>query len=185
MKILLLMPIDEQHTVAATEIYKDLPNEIREKTFSMPMYMQYLVSTHIAKYWEYALVDTMYASNKLLSALDKKDDYLLIGNAPAAVEFDAIFNFQDIEFDEKYEDKFLKKVAELVKADETLYNLVSNLHTADESKMCLHNCLATADFLAAYMGTDPRLDKIKEKYEETLKFKEKSGHGSIFKNNRT
>lgn len=115
----------------------------------------------------------MYASKKLLSALNKNDDYLLIGNAPADVKFDAIFNFQDIEVDEKYEDKFLEKVAELVKADESLYTLVSNLHTADESKMCLHNCIATADFLAAYMGTDPQpqLDKIKEKYEETLKKK--------------
>lgn len=173
MKILLLMPIDEPHTVAATTIYRDLPNEVRERTFSMPMYMQYLVTTKIAPNWEYALVDTMFASKKLLSTLTSEDDYLLIGNAPADEKFDAVFNFQDIELDEKYEDKFLAKVAELVKADEKLYNLVSNLHKADESKMCLHNCLATADFLAAYMGTDPHLDKIKAKYEKTLDFKEK------------
>ena len=53
----------------------------------------------------------------------------------------------------------------LAEGEHNLELLVNNVHKAEESKMALHNCKATADFLANYLKTDPKLDDIKKEYE--------------------
>lgn len=49
MKILILMPCSEAWTYHATGIYKALPQDVKEITFAMPMYMEYLVDTKISQ----------------------------------------------------------------------------------------------------------------------------------------
>ena len=48
MKILVLMPCDEKMTYYAATIYKNMPKEIKEVSFMMPMYMDFLVNNKIA-----------------------------------------------------------------------------------------------------------------------------------------
>ena len=83
-------------------------------------------------------------------------------------KFDAIFNFQDIEEDLPFKDEFAAKVKDLVQSEEVLAKLINNLYDNKDSIMPLHNCLATADFLSAYIKTDPGLDKLKTEYQKKL-----------------
>ena len=46
---------------------------------------------------------------------------------------------------------------------------VTPFYSAEDSQFNLTNCTAAADFLAAYLQTDPKLDKIKREYEEKIK----------------
>lgn len=172
MKILVLMPCDEQHVYAAAGIYKALPQEVRDVTFPMPMFMDYLIETKIVGNWIMAFFDTLVsAKNIYRTAVEKNDDLLIIGTAPADMEFDAVFNFQDIEESLPYEDKFIDKIKIAVKSDDMLTQLVADLVGADASKLALHNCIATADFLAKYMQTDikNKLEKLRKEYETQLK----------------
>ena len=62
MKILVLMPCDEKMTYIAAKIYKELPNEIKDITFSMPMFMDYLISSKVVGNWVYAFFDAFVIS---------------------------------------------------------------------------------------------------------------------------
>lgn len=164
MKILLLMPCDEKWTHMATEIYKHLDEETKERTFCMPMFAEYLVDTRAVPNWTHALFQTMIAAQFVYKTAQKeKDDLLLIGNIGDTYEFDVVFNFQDAKEALPYEDLFIQKTKELVREDKTLYKYIKALHTAAESKMALKNCEATAEFLSAYIKTD---FKAKEKHQE-------------------
>lgn len=167
MKILVLMPLQEQSAYMAMGIYKALPAEVKDKCFCMPAFMDYLVVSKICPNWEYALFDTLFASQKILEVPD--EDVIIIGNVKKDYQFDAIFNFQDLNEDMKYNDPFLDTMREKVASEELLANMVNDMYRAEDSRMTLHNCQATADFLAAYLGTDPHLDDLKKEYEEKLK----------------
>jgi len=166
MRILVLMPLDEKSVYMAAGIYKALPHELQDRTFCMPMFMDYLVQTGLVKNWGYALFDTLLTAKKLYEADD--EDLIIIGNTDKKYEFDAIFNFQDIEKDLPFEDEFVNKVKELVQSEEVLVKMINNLYENKDSIMPLHNCVATADFLTAYIETDPGLDKLRKEYEQKL-----------------
>ena len=55
MKILVLMPLDEQHVFAATAIYHYLPKYLQDRCFSLPMYRQYLRDCKLERSWEECL----------------------------------------------------------------------------------------------------------------------------------
>ena len=172
MKILVLMPCDEQHVYAAAGIYKALPQEMKEITFPMPMFMDYLIETKIVGNWIMAFFDSLVSAKNLYCAAEKQNDNLLIiGTAPANMEFDAVFNFQDIEESLPYQDNFLEKIKVAVKSDDMLTKLIADLVGADSSKLALHNCVATADFLTKYMKTDikNKLEILRKQYENQLK----------------
>ena len=167
MKILVLMPLDEQHVFAATAIYHYLPKYLQDRCFSLPMYRQYLRDCKLERSWEEAVVRTLYDSDKLLKVLTPKDDYILIGNASANMKFDAVFSFQDIDKAEPYDDKFLVKIRSIFgKNDKNIDNLIYNLHDEPESKRDLTNCKATAQFLADYIKTDTEaaIEQVKQRY---------------------
>ena len=164
MKILVLMPLDERYTYLAAAIYKNLPKDVQEHTLCMPAFMDYMVYVKLCPNWEYALFDTILTAEKVYKATDK-EDLIILGNVGADCEFDAVFNFQDNDEDLPYEDKFLEKMQKLAEGEHNLEVLVNNVHKAEESKMALHNCKATADFLTNYLKTDPKLDDIKKEYE--------------------
>ena len=173
MKILILMPCSEAWTYHATGIYKALPQEVKEITFAMPMYMEYLVDTKISQDWIHAYFDSAVTVKALYKAAQMKNENLVvIGNTIKDLEFDAVFNFQDEAFDMEYDDKFISKLDELVKEIPELKSYTAGLHEAHESKMPLHNYVATADFITDYLQTDPQLDRVKEKYLGRLRFKE-------------
>ena len=172
MKILVLMPCDERMTYIAAKIYKELPNEIKDITFSMPMFMDYLVSSKIVGNWVYAFFDAFVSMKNIYKAAAKeKDDLIVFGTAPKNMKFDAIFSFQDDAEQMPYKDKFLRKVKEIVKDEQKLAAYIENLYGAEDSKFNLYNCTATAGFLAEYIKTDPKLEEIRAKYEGKLKFK--------------
>lgn len=177
MKILILMPCDEQHVYASEGIYKALPNELKEKTFAMPMFMEYLVITKQAKDWIEALFFSLLSVKKLYQATSDSEHLIVIGNTDAGLEFDEVFAFQDIEEQMEYRDLFIEKLTTIVKDEELLYNQLINLHKKEESQYNLHNCVASADFIAKYIHTEykHKLEKLTKKYEEemskTTKFK--------------
>ena len=155
----------------ANGIYNALPVEARDKTFAMPMFMQYCITTKLSQNWLYATFDALVAAKSVHKAAEK-GDLILIGNCPKDMKFDIIFNFQDIYDDMPFEDKLMEKTQDLVKKDPELTKYVSNLYTNEDSVMPLHNINATADFLAAYLQTDPKIDQIKKEYQERIKFKD-------------
>ena len=172
MKILVLMPCDEQHVHAATKIYEMLPQEIKECTFAMPMFMEYLIETKIVRNWIFSFYDTLISAQHLYEAAEREDeDLIIIGNIPANYKFDIVFNFQDIEQSLSYKDTFIEKIKELVQEDEKLYSMISNLHKANESELALQNCIATADFLTNYIKADAtkELKRIEKEYHNALK----------------
>lgn len=172
MKILLLMPCDEQHVYAATYIYKSLPAEIRERTFAMPMFMQYIVTVRKLSNWVEAFFDSFLGMKAVYKTAEKfGDDLIVIGNAPADFKFDAVFNFQEIDEALPYKDDFLEKIRMICADEPVLLRTIAALHEAHESQMALMDCTATADFLTAYLQTDPHLDDIKRRYEDRLHFK--------------
>ena len=169
MKILVLMPLDEKWTYIATGLYRALPNDVRDKTFTMPMFMQYCITTKTAQNWAYAVYNAVVAAKHVYEAAEKaQDDLIVIGNCSADLEFDAIFNFQDPDEDLPYEDRYVDKLKLLVKDDEVLSSWLK-LHEGSESKMPLHNYAASADFLTAYLDTDPHLEKIRDEYKDKVK----------------
>lgn len=179
MKILVLMPCDERMTYIAAKIYKELPNEIKDITFSMPMFMDYLVSSKIVGNWVYAFFDAFVSMKNIYkTAAKNKDDLIVFGTAPQNMKFDAIFSFQDDAVQMPYEDRFLGKIKEIVKDEPFLAAYIEKLHGAEESKFNLYNCSATAAFLTEYLKTDPKLEDIKEKYKDKLKLKDGENNGS-------
>lgn len=172
MKILVLMPCDEQHVHAAAGIYKALPQELKEQCFPMPMFMDYLIQNKVVGNWIFAFFDSMISLKSIYKTADvNKDDLIVIGTAPKDFEFDVVFSFQEIDNKEEYKDNFLEKVIKPVVAkDETLYSMVSNLYNVDDVQFALHNCIASADFLAAYIKTDvkEKLEVLKKEYEKQI-----------------
>lgn len=176
MKILVLMPCDERMVYYAAKIYKELPNDVKDITFSMPMFMDYLISSKIVGNWVYAFFDSLVSMKNIYKTASKSNDNLIVfGTAPKKMKFDAIFSFQDDAEQMPYEDKFIDKVKEIVADEYKLRRYVEDLYGADDSKFNLYNCKATAGFLADYLKTDPHLEDIRAKYEGKLKFKKKDG----------
>ena len=166
------MPCDERMTYYAAKIYKELPNEIKDITFSMPMFMDYLISSKIVGNWVYAFFDSFVSMKNIYKAASKeKGDLIVFGTAPKNMKFDAIFSFQDDTEQMPYNDTFLDKIKEIVKEEPKLAAYLENLYGAEDSQFNLYNCKATAGFLAEYIKTDPKLDEIKQAYESKLKFK--------------
>ena len=165
------MPCDEQHVYAAAGIYKALPQEMKDVTFPMPMFMDYLIQNKIVGNWVMAFFDSLVSMKGIYRAANEKnEDLLIIGTAPADMEFDAVFNFQEIEESLPYEDKFIEKIRVAVKSEELLTDLIADLVGADASKLALRDCVATADFLTKYMKTDikNKLEKLRKEYENQL-----------------
>lgn len=174
MKILVLMPCDEKVTYIAAEIFKNLPSDIKDKTFIMPMFMDYLVTSRFVGNWVYAFFDALISAQKIYEAAERnKEDLIIFGNMPSKYKFDAVFNFQNPKEEMPYEDKFLGKIKEIVADEPLLTAHIEDMHGAEESLLSLINYKATAEFLSEYIKTDPKLEEIKEKYKDRLKFKEK------------
>lgn len=179
MKILILMPLDEKWSFIASGIYKNLDDNAKNKTFAMPMFTEWQLATKkmiigndLPQNWNIATFGSIVKAREMykLSELNN-DDFILIGNINPQYKFDMIFNFQAEEKDEAYEDLYIEKLKSIFKDEKVLYdNLIFYNSTA--SMMTLHNIKAAANFISDYIKTDANIDKIKEKYKDTLVFKE-------------
>lgn len=185
MKILVLMPCDERMTYIAAKIYQELPSEIKDITFSIPMFMDYLISSKIVGNWIYAFFDALVSmKNVYNAAVAAKGNLIIFGTAPRDLEFDAVFSFQDDNTQLSYEDKFLEKIKEIVVKEPLLAVYVKNLYNAQDSQYDLYNCKLSAGFLTDYIKTESDLEAIKEKYNDKLNFREEGKNGtSLYKKN--
>ena len=172
MKILVLMPLSESHSHIAMAIHKAMPHEVKDKTFIMPAYIDYLLTTGAAENSIYAVSNALLSAQILYKqAEEKKEDIIIFGNIDKAYKFDAIFSCQDDKVDMPYVDGRAVKMQELVKGSDVEY-IAKDLYTAADSQMILHNPVAIADFLTAYLDTDPHLEEIAAEYADRLKFLE-------------
>ena len=171
MKILVLMPCDERRVYYASKIFKKLSPEMKEITFIMAMFIDFLMQTKVESNPASALFYSILSAEKLYEAA-KKDDLIIFGNINKDYEFDAVFSFQDAEQTLPYDDKFITLIQEKVKDEESLMKYINNLYGAEDVKLKLRDCTASANFLTDDIKTDPKLDEIKEKYKDKLNFKE-------------
>lgn len=169
MKILVLMPLSESHSHIVMAIYNALPHEVREKSFIMPAYIDYLLTTKFAENSIYAVSNALLAAQHCWKqAEEEHQDLIIFGNIDNSFKFDAIFNCQDDKEDLPYVDGRAVKMQELVKGSNIEY-IAHELYTDKDSKMALHNPVAIADFLTAYLQTDPHLEKIAAEYADRIK----------------
>lgn len=182
MKILVLMPCDERMTYVAAELYKNLPNSAKDVTFSMPMFMDYLVSSKMVGNWVVAFFDALISMKQVYKA-SGKDHLIIFGTAPKDLEFDVVFSFQDSEHALAYKDVFLEKIKEMVVEDELLTSKVAALYGVDDVKYALTNCSAAAEFLASYLKSNEKLEEFYEKYKDKFNKGEvrPDGRTGIFK----
>lgn len=182
MKILVLMPLREDCVYMAEKIYNSMSHEAKDKTFVMPCFMEYLVFTKITPNWDYALFDAIISAKTMYkAAVESDDDIIIIGNMPSEYKFDQVFNMQSAEEELPYNDPAITNLQQLIITNDKLtdeerrplLDLIGDMHKNEESELALINCVATADFLTAYLQTDPKLDKIKEEYENKKKELEK------------
>ena len=174
MKILILMPNNISHVDFCMEIMDKLDIDVRQKCFSIPMYIQYLVETKKAPDQTEAFFYAMRAAEHVYAnAKDKNENLILFGNINKDYKFDMIFNFQNNSF-AAYQDLFIEALNQVIKPDgddDEAYQILSryttNLHTADESSLILMNTTATAEFLNEYMTTDVE-SKLKQMEQEYL-----------------
>lgn len=173
MKILILMPCDEQHVFAAVGLENRMPKELADRCFSMPHFMQYLIDIKKTKNWMEALTFTMVSEKKFYEHFkEDTNNIIVIGNAPKTQIFDAVFNFQDIDEALPYVDKFMNKTKTVFHGEKKLTDLFENLYEDKDSQLALKNLDATVNFIQDYLKSDnnEKLKEIKEKY---LKEKEK------------
>lgn len=179
MKILVLMPLDEKWSYIATALWEHLDAKIKkENAFAMNMFSEWQIHTKkmiigpdVPVHWNVATLGSIIKAKEMYQLNDKlKKDFILIGNINPEYKFDLIVNFQDLNEDLPYEDKYIEKLREVFKDTPEVMKLL-NMYEAKDSTMTLHNITAAAAFLSAYLGTDPHLDEIKEKYKEILNFK--------------
>ena len=170
MKILVLMPCNERMTYAAARIFKEMPIELKEITFMMPLFMDYYMEVNKDAQPIHALFNALLGAQSLYNAAGSKD-LIIFGNVNKNMKFDVVFSFQDSEMSMEYEDKFIALVKEKVAEYEQLTKYINNLYTKEDVVFQLTNCVSTAGFLTDYIKTDPKLEEIKAKYEGKLNFK--------------
>ena len=173
MKILVLMPCDETTVYWAAEIYKNLDSEVQDNSFSIPMFMDYLMETKQAENLVYALADGIISANLLCKKADEeKKDIIIFGNASRDIKFDKVFSFQDAEVIVPYQDRFIEKTKINFADAEEFIEILNKLHTKDDAKLLLTNCKATATLINDLIKTKVDLEKIKGNYA-FLNFKDK------------
>lgn len=165
MKILVLMPCDEKMVYWAAEIYKNLEEDIKDNSFFVPMFMDYLIQTKQTENWVYALADGLISANLLCKKADEeKKDIIIFGNASSDIKFDKVFSFQDGEVIAPYLDFFIEKTKTIFTDAEDFIELLENLHTKNEVKLMLTNCKATATLINDLIKSQVDLEKIKNNY---------------------
>lgn len=171
MNILVLMPIDEQHSISSMQLMLDMG---AKKGAALPLasYADYLVSTHLAKNWEEASLKALISVDEYMRNGEKH--HVIIGNAPKGkYRWDLIVSFDDGEVFEAYEDRFLEKIKKNYKEKEfnPIIEMLNSLYTKDDCKMILINSKASGEFLSKYLDTEIKIDEhLREQLKSKIKF---------------
>ena len=160
MKILVLVPNNLTNLEYCMKIWEKLNPEIQEKSFCIPMYMQYLVDTNQVKDQTEAFFYAMRAAEMVYQNIKAGDTAIIFGNMNKGYKFDTVFNFQNNHYD-MYKDYFIEALNEVIKPDtedDSSYKILSryttNLHEANESSLILMDIDAASEFLNSYTSTD-------------------------------
>ena len=187
MKILVLMPMNKNNLKYSVDIWKKLDADIQQRSFSIPMYIQFLVETGQAKDQVEAYFYAMASAEKLYKETKSGELLIIFGNTKKPYEFDAIFNFQDNQY-KMYKDFFIEALDETIKPDgeddesyKILSQYITNLHETNESTLILMDIDATAEFLNRYAKTDveKELKQLKTNYLTKLDEINKEGAATI------
>lgn len=190
MKILVLVPNNLTNLEYCTKIWEKLNPEIQEKSFCIPMYIQYLVDTNQVKDQTEAFFYAMRAAEMVYQNIKVGDTAIIFGNMNKGYTFDVVFNFQDNHYN-MYKDYFIEALNEVIKPDskdDSAYKILSryttNLHEANESSLILMDIDAASEFLNSYTSTDveqtlkdlrleylKKLDTIRAEGEASMKAK--------------
>ncbi len=160
MKILVLVPNNLTNLEYCMKIWEKLNPEVQEKSFCIPMYMQYLVDTNQVKDQTEAFFYAMRAAEMVYQKIKAGDTAIIFGNMNKGYQFDTVFNFQNNHYD-MYKDYFIEALNEVIKPDtedDSSYKILSryttNLHEANESSLILMDIDAASEFLNSYTSTD-------------------------------
>lgn len=187
MKILVLVPNNLTNLEYCMKIWEKLNPKIQEKSFCIPMYMQYLVETNQAKDQTEAYFYAMRAAEVVYKNIKFGDTAIIFGNMSKAYEFDTVFNFQNNQY-ERYKDYFIESLNEVIKPDgedDSAYKFLSqfttNLHEANESTLVLMNIDAASEFLNNYTATDVEqtLKDLRTEYLKKLDVIKAEGKASM------
>ena len=176
MKILVLVPNNLNNLEYCMQIWEKLNPKVQEKSFCIPMYMQYLVETGQAKDQTEAFFYAMRSAEMVYKNIKVGEVGIIFGNMNKGYKFDAIFNFQNNNY-ELYKDYFIEALNEVIKPDgdddsayKTLSKYTTNLHEANESSLILMNIDAASEFINNYTSTDVEqtLNELKTNYLKQL-----------------
>lgn len=163
MKVLLLMPCDETGIYDAAKIYSLLPKEVKDKTFLVPNFVDYLMTTKAQTDINTAIGLALFSAGKLLrTATEEDDDLLVIGNAAkkstdgVECSFDEVYSFSDSVKENgcltSYQDLRLEELKKVAKElnDKTLIDLFCSTVSRNSTKTLLevHDFEPTARLLA-------------------------------------
>ena len=187
MKILVLVPNNLTNLEYCMKIWEKLNPEIQEKSFCIPMYMQYLVDTNQVKDQTEAFFYAMRAAEMVYQNIKAGDTAIIFGNMNKGYQFDTVFNFQNNHYD-MYKDYFIEALNEVIKPDtedDSSYKILSryttNLHEANESSLILMDIDAASEFLNSYISTDVEqtLKDLRTEYLKKLDTIKAEGKASI------
>lgn len=160
MKILVLVPNNLTNLGYCMKIWEKLNPEVQQKSFCIPMYIQYLVETKQAADQTEAFFYAMRAAEVAYKNIKFGDTAIIFGNMNKGYNFDVVFNFQSNNY-EMYKDYFIEALNEVIKPDgeddsayKTLSKYTTNLHEANESSLTLMDVDAACEFLNSYTSTD-------------------------------
>ena len=187
MNILVLVPNNLTNLEYCMKLWEKLNPEIQEKSFCIPMYMQYLVDTNQVKDQTEAFFYAMRAAEMVYQNIKAVDTAIIFGNMNKGYQFDTNFNFQNNHYD-MYKDYFIEALNEVIKPDtedDSSYKILSsyttNLHEANESSLILMDIDAASDFLNNYAATDVEqtLKQLRTQYLEKLDTIKAEGKASM------
>ena len=95
MRILVLVPNNLTNLEYCMKIWEKLSPEIQQKSFCIPMYMQYLVDTKQVKDQTEAFFYAMRAAEMVYNSIKLGDTGIIFGNMNKDYRFDTVFNFQN------------------------------------------------------------------------------------------
>ena len=187
MRILVLVPNNLTNLEYCMKIWEKLSPEVQQKSFCIPMYMQYLVDTKQVKDQTEAFFYAMRAAEMVYNDIKVGDTGIIFGNMSKHYRFDTIFNFQNNKY-AMYKDYFIEALNEVIKPDgeddsayKTLSKYTSNLHEANESTLILMDIDATSEFLNSYTSTnvEQTLKDLRTQYLEKLDTIKAEGKASM------
>lgn len=184
------MPCSERAVYHTTGIMKNMSKAAINATLSIPLYMEYLKTCHIAEREVDALFYALSSARTIARQVRDNENLIILGNfvKDEDIKFDLIFNFQDPDAAKPYDDTYIEQVKKDVKNIDLLEKMLYNLYCAKDSKLSLCNYQATAKLLSSLLkikdDENKRIEEIINKYNNRGIIYVGEGDGEIDESNR-